>query len=646
MAAVSEPSDSRDAMRALLRRLWAAVVRYKGMVAAMFAFGAFEALFTKLPFVLVKPLMNELGSGGTGPAPLLPVSRPPMLPPAELSWSDQLADAFNTWFRGLSQDITQTLGIDFAHPGMNVVVVCGLIAALCGIGGAVTIYFVQTISRFFAIRIVADLRGELARHFLALPVRFFGRQRMGELISKVTNDTQVMQRSFELAADNIVVDPLMILVNVGILAWFVPEALLVMAVMVPIMVIPLYRQGKRVSKRSTKSLQAMGETTESLNQILTGVRTVKAFQLEQPMLRDFEATTATFLDRVQRMLRAKGRSMAQTFVTYQAGFGVLLVLLGYVVLVQGRIRFDDVAMVIAPLATTYQHIKRLTRSFHVLNESAGALQGIDAILREDVDHAAVGGAPLATLRGDLELRGVRFAYGDAPVLRGLDLRVRAGQTVALVGESGGGKSTAMDLMQRFHDPQEGAILVDGIDLRTVKLADYRAHTATVDQQPFLFNTTVRENIAHGKPGATQAEIEAAAKAANIHDFVLTLPNGYDTVVGERGSNLSGGQRQRLTIARAIVRDPAILFLDEGTSALDSENEEIVQRAIQRLRRGRTSIVVAHRLSTIVDADLIVVLDDGQVAEQGTHAELIARDGLYRAMYERQSRRSAAPSGAE
>jgi ABC-type multidrug transport system fused ATPase/permease subunit len=646
MAAVSEPSDSRDAMRALLRRLWAAVVRYKGMVAAMFAFGAFEALFTKLPFVLVKPLMNELGSGGTGPAPLLPVSRPPMLPPAELSWSDQLADAFNTWFRGLSQDITQTLGIDFAHPGMNVVVVCGLIAALCGIGGAVTIYFVQTISRFFAIRIVADLRGELARHFLALPVRFFGRQRMGELISKVTNDTQVMQRSFELAADNIVVDPLMILVNVGILAWFVPEALLVMAVMVPIMVIPLYRQGKRVSKRSTKSLQAMGETTESLNQILTGVRTVKAFQLEQPMLRDFEATTATFLDRVQRMLRAKGRSMAQTFVTYQAGFGVLLVLLGYVVLVQGRIRFDDVAMVIAPLATTYQHIKRLTRSFHVLNESAGALQGIDAILREDVDHAAVGGAPLPTLRGDLELRGVRFAYGDAPVLRGLDLRVRAGQTVALVGESGGGKSTAMDLMQRFHDPQEGAILVDGIDLRTVKLADYRAHTATVDQQPFLFNTTVRENIAHGKPGATQAEIEAAAKAANIHDFVLTLPNGYDTVVGERGSNLSGGQRQRLTIARAIVRDPAILFLDEGTSALDSENEEIVQRAIQRLRRGRTSIVVAHRLSTIVDADLIVVLDDGQVAEQGTHAELIARDGLYRAMYERQSRRSAAPSGAE
>jgi ATP-binding cassette subfamily B protein len=279
-------------------------------------------------------------------------------------------------------------------------------------------------------------------------------------------------------------------------------------------------------------------------------------------------------------------------------------------------------------------------------ESAGALQGIEAILHEDVDHAALGGQQLPHVRGDIELRDVAFAYGDAPVLRGLNLAVKAGQTVALVGESGGGKSTAMDLMQRFHDPQSGAILVDGVDLRSVRLADYRAHTASVDQQTFLFNTTVRENIAYGRPGASQAEIEDAAKAANIHDFILTLPNGYDTVVGERGSNLSGGQRQRITIARAIVRDPAILFLDEGTSALDSENEEIVQRAIQRLRRGRTSIVVAHRLSTIVDADRIVVLDEGQVAESGTHAELIARDGLYRAMYERQARRSAASSGAQ
>lgn len=638
---MTEPSDSRAALRALLRRLWAAIVRYKGMVATMLAFGFLEALFTKLPFVLVKPLMAEMGAAPvTEPAQSPLVTYPPPQS-RDVSWTDQLADDFNQWFRSFSIDVAHALGIGFEQPGMNVVVVCGLIAAVCGLLGAITIYYVQTISRLFAIRIVADLRGELARHFLALPVRFFGRQRMGEMISRVTNDTQVMQRSFELASDNLVVDPLMILGNVAILAYFVPEALIVMLAMVPVMVVPLYRQGRQVSKRSTKSLQAMGDTTESLNQILTGVRTVKAFQLEETMLRSFDASTRTFLDRVHRMLRAKGRSMAQTFVSYQAGFGLLLVILGYVVLIEGRIQFDDVALVIAPLATTYQHIKRLTRSYHVMMESAGALQGIDLILKEQVDHAALGGQPMPTVRGDIELRDVGFAYEDVPVLRGLSLRVRAGQTVALVGESGGGKSTAMDLMQRFHDPQQGAILIDGVDLRHVRLADYRAHTATVDQQTFLFNTTVRDNIAYGKPGATTAEIEDAAKAANIHDFIMTLPNGYDTVVGERGSNLSGGQRQRLTIARAIVRDPAILFLDEGTSALDSENEEIVQRAIQRLRRGRTSIVVAHRLSTIVDADLIVVLDEGQVAESGTHAELIARDGLYRAMYERQARRSTA-----
>ncbi|MFY9344067.1 MAG: ABC transporter ATP-binding protein [Planctomycetota bacterium] len=636
---MSEPADSRSALRALLHRLWEAVVRYRSMVATMLAFGFLEALFTKLPFVLVKPLMAEMGAA-PGPSPAQPAA------PGQPSWSERLLDDFNQWFRTLAGDVAQALGFQFDHPGMNVVVVCGLIAAVCGLFGAVTIYFVQTISRFFAIRIVADLRTELARHFLALPIRFYGRQRMGELISKVTNDTQVMQRSFELAADNIVVDPLMILGNIAILAWFVPEAIWVLLAMVPLMVIPLYKQGRQVSKRSTRSLQAMGDTTESLNQILTGVRTVKAFQLEPTMLEAFQASTRTFLDRAHRMLRAKGRSMAQTFVSYQVGFGVLLVLLGYVVLVERRIGFDDVALVIAPLATTYQHIKRLTRSYHVLMESAGALSGIEVILHEGVDHAALGGEPLPVVRGDLELRSVAFAYDDLPVLRGLDLRVRAGQTVALVGESGGGKSTVMDLMQRFHDPQQGAVLVDGKDLRSVRLADYRAHTASVDQQPFLFNTTVRENIAYGRPGATQPQIEAAAQAANIHDFILTLPNGYDTLVGERGSNLSGGQRQRLTIARAIVRDPAILFLDEGTSALDSENEEIVQKAIQRLRAGRTSIVVAHRLSTIVDADLIVVLEEGRVAESGTHAELLAHDGLYRAMYERQSRRSGASSGAQ
>jgi subfamily B ATP-binding cassette protein MsbA len=626
MVRVTEPMDSRADFRALLHRLWAAIVRYKGMVAAMFLFGVLETAFTKLPFVLVKPLMAEMGGGGVS-------QQAAGAPAPDGGFTERWANEFNVWFRAFANDLARWLGIAFEHPGMNVVAACGVIAGICGLLGAITIYQVQTISRFFAIRIVADLRGELARHFLALPVRFFGRQRMGELISKVTNDTQVMQRSFELASDNLVVDPLMILGNVAILAFFVPQALIVLAIMVPVMVIPLYRQGRRVSKRSTRSLQAMGETTESLNQILTGIRTVKSFQLEQAMLRDFEATTTTFLQRAHHMLRAKGRSMAQTFVSYQIGFGVLLVLLGYVVLVEKKIRFDDVALVIMPLATTYQHVKRLTRSFHVLNESAGALRGLEVILSETTDRAAEGGRPLAVVRGEIELQGVTFAYGDEPVLRGLDLHIAAGTTVALVGESGSGKTTTVDLIQRFHEPDRGVIRIDGVDLREIRLADYRAHTAVVSQQSFLFNTTIRANIEYGKPGATMAEIEAAARAANIHDFILSLPQGYETVVGERGGNLSGGQQQRLAIARAIVRDPAILFLDEATSALDSENERLVQKALDSVRKGRTSIVIAHRLSTIVGADRIVVLDKGRVVESGSHEELFARNGPYRRMFD-------------
>jgi ABC-type multidrug transport system fused ATPase/permease subunit len=231
---------------------------------------------------------------------------------------------------------------------------------------------------------------------------------------------------------------------------------------------------------------------------------------------------------------------------------------------------------------------------------------------------------------------VWFAYDTEPVLRGIDLVVEAGQTVAFVGPSGGGKSTTLDLLMRFNDPQRGTILVDGIDLKDIRLADFRAHTAVVSQQAFLFNTTIRQNIAYGRPDASLEQIEAAARAANIHDFIVAQPHGYDTIVGERGSNLSGGQMQRLTIARAIVRDPAILFLDEATSALDSENEELVQRALDNLRRGRTSFVIAHRLSTIVGADIIVVLDQGRIVESGSHAQLLQRDGAYRRMHDLQS----------
>jgi len=403
----------------------------------------------------------------------------------------------------------------------------------------------------------------------------------------------------------------------------------------PVAVIPSVNIGQRIKEYTRRSQRSMGNLTGILQEAFAGIKVVKAFGTEPVEDRRFRKENRSFYKLMRKALRLD--SATTPIVELLASLGIAAVFwFGLHRVLSGDMSQGELLSFITAMLMMYSPVKKLTKMSNVFQRSIGAAERVFEIMDEVPDIAEpIEPIELDTVRGDVEFDRVCFSYGEEPVLRDFTLRVRAGEVIALVGPSGAGKTTVAALLMRLFDPDDGTLRIDEHDLPKIGLASLKRQLALVDQEGFLFNTTVRDNIRYGRPGADDASVEEAARQAFADEFIRQMPEGYETQIGDRGVRLSGGQRQRLCIARAILRDAPILILDEATSALDSASEAKVQEALANLMRNRTTFVIAHRLSTVIHADRIVVMESGKISDIGSHQELLAREGLYRKLYRMQ-----------
>lgn len=484
-------------------------------------------------------------------------------------------------------------------------------------------------------RIVEDLRNALNSHLQSLPLSFFHRTPTGTILSRVTNDTTLVREALTQSSASMMKDAttLLALIVVAVMKdWFL--ALLAFIVF-PAAILPLMGVYKKVRTSSRRGQGSLGNLTALLQETIQGNRVVKAFGMEEYERERFASENQRLFH--HSMKAGRLRAFVPPMVELVAACGIAAVVwYGGASVISGERTQGAFVAFLTAMMLLYEPFKHLTRTNAAIQNGLAAAERLFEVLDERNDVAdRLDADPLTGIRQGLRFEHVSFRYQDDWVLRNINLEIRAGEVVALVGPSGGGKSTLSDLIPRFHDVNEGRIQIDGKDIRDVTLPSLREQIAVVTQFTFLFNDTVRNNIAYGGPSRPLEEVAAAAKAANAHDFIMALPQGYDTVVGELGVRLSGGQRQRLAIARALLKNAPILILDEATSSLDNESERLVQDAIEQLMVGRTVLVIAHRLSTIQRADRIIVLVDGQIVEEGRHDELLTHNAQYRRLYDLQ-----------
>ncbi len=478
--------------------------------------------------------------------------------------------------------------------------------------------------------VLTDLQNRLFRHLLLMDLKFFAAHRTGALVSRLTTDINMMRLAVSTALTGLGRESLSIVLLVAVM--FSKDWLLASVAFIafPATVIPISRLGRRLRKVTANTQAQTGALMTVLEQSLAGIRLVKAYRMEAYETSRAETLTHTIRTLIVKAERVK--ALASPLMETMGGVAVTVVIVyGGWRVIEGATTAGAFFAFITALLSAYRPMKALSNANAAVNEGIASAERLFAVLDIAPGVQEKPAAPALTVRrGEVKFENVAFSYtdDDAEVLGGVSFTAAAGKTTALVGPSGAGKTTILNLITRFYDVNSGAIAIDGVNVADVSLASLRDAIALVSQDIVLFDDTVRANIGYGRPGATDAEVEEAARAALAHEFIMELPQGYDTVVGERGQSLSGGQRQRIAIARAILKNAPVLLLDEATSALDAETERQVQAALGRLKQGRTTLVIAHRLSTVASADQIVVVDKGRIAETGDHQALIAAGGLY------------------
>lgn len=600
------------------RRLMGYLRNYKPNVGLNILSNILTALFTALSIPLLIPFLEILFE-----------RRDPVMTRPEWSWNvDTITQTINYQ---LSQ-LIESQGRETA-----LVYVCGAILA---------VFFLKNLFRYLSMffmapvrnGIIRDIRQQLFDKTLALPLSYFSEERKGDLMSRISGDVQEVEWSILNVLEAVFREPLIIAGALGFMIYVSPSLTLFVFVLMIFTGVVIGGIGRSLKRSSGQVQEKLGNLMSIIEETLSGLRIIKGFNAEGYQHDKFKKENNDYRRILTRLLWRRDLSSP---LSEFLGIATVAVLLWYGSrqVFGGDLQAETFLTFIFAFYNVIEPAKSFSRSFYSIQKGIAAMQRVEQVLDAEV---RIREAPQAkAIRGferSVEYRSVSFAYNnvEGPVLQDINLEINKGQVIALVGSSGAGKSTLVDLLPRFYDVTKGSILIDGVDIRECRLRDLRALMGLVSQEAILFNDTIYNNIVFGKEKVSEEEVIEAAKIANAHEFITGMENGYRTNIGDRGSKLSGGQRQRLTIARAVLRNPAILILDEATSALDSESEKLVQSALQRVMENRTAIVIAHRLSTIQHADEIIVMKDGRIIERGTHRELLSKAGEYQKLVELQA----------